>query len=480
MRKSRKNQKIVFMILIVAIISISIAFSALNATLKIDGTIFVKASYWNIKIENLQTAVLNGNAKESKAPTVESNTKIGVYTITIETPGDEVTYSFDVHNYGVIDSEIETLNIPQPTCKSLASDDQQKLADTETVCNGLLYTLKYEDGTEVKTKDELKAGQIKKIIFSIKYNGTTTPSDIVEISGLGIIIKYSQEVGENDVDLSTIKTFWLGDSIMGGVGNNGLAYPDYFNELTSSKYIKVSFGGSTLSDNTPYSEEFGHSKTFAGMIEKIVEEKNSIEADNSMRFEDVELVVLDGGGNDIIGYATETIPQELEKQIGTAEDTTSNTVLNDFRNIIASLKTLFPNAKILYIQTCAFDRIGLTNYATKIFVGDNTLEDINAAYSTNFTTMKEAKDVIATLSNMKLKIDTMVERANSLYTELPKVASSLGVEYLDLSSYIAAKLTTDTGDYVNPYLQNDYLHLTETAYRELTPHIISKVQFMIG
>lgn len=489
MLRNRRKKTSLVIALLIAILSMSIVFAAMSTTLQIRGAGTVNASDWSIKFENLAPVTLTGAAVETQTPQIVDDTEIGTYNVTLKRPGDVVTYNFDVHNYGTLDAVIERLNIPVPVCTGLATDDEQKVADAEIVSEGLTYSLTYSDGTELQVGDELKAGEVRSLILTLRFDGDKLPSAQVQIGGLGISIVYSQnigtgdEVGGNDeliVDLSSYESIWLGDSIMAGSGNNAIAYPNHFQGLTNIRSLNASFGGTTISDNTPDSIEFNHPKTLKGEVERLIANQTNFEYNYEIQYDEIDLIVLDGGGNDVIAYTIGDLDPSLKKEIGTASDTTSDTVLNDFREAIELIKDTFPNAEILYLQTYAFDEIGLKNIVTTAYFEGKTLEEINAAYSQNFATMIEAKDGAVTMvSDLKNKIDTMLDRSEALFGELPTVANELGIEYLDLSTYIAANLTTDTGDYVNDYLQEDLIHLVDNAYAELTPYIVTKVESMI-
>lgn len=70
-------------------------------------------------------------------------------------------------------------------------------------------------------------------------------------------------------------------------------------------------------------------------------------------------------------------------------------------------------------------------------------------------------------------MNNIVTRAETLYTEIPKVLNQFGYNYLDLSSYIK-----QTG---TEYLQEDDLFsLNDLGYTTLTPYVTNEIKSMLG
>lgn len=182
-------------IAVVAVVAfVSIAYAALSQQLDINGNATVTTSSWKIKFSNLGTIKKTGDAKEITAPTINTNdTKIGDYAVTLTTPGDSISYTFDVVNEGDIDAEISSITIPTPTC---TGNGAQATIDASNVCDNITYTLKYTDGTAVQTGDTLDNGVTKSMILTLTYSSSVTPnmlpSNDVAISNLAIAIVYSQ------------------------------------------------------------------------------------------------------------------------------------------------------------------------------------------------------------------------------------------------------------------------------------------------
>ena len=196
MEKDRKTKILAVIAIIVAVISLTIGFAAFSTSLSIEGTGDVKASSWKVRFENLQPVQKVGTAVETTAPTINSNdTSISNFDVSFTTPGDSVSYTFDIANNGTFDAEITSINIPTPTCQGTGETAEE---DATNVCENLEYKLTYTDGgATLAQTDTLNKGEKKNVTLTLTYKDTITeeelPQDNVDISNLGISIIYSQK-----------------------------------------------------------------------------------------------------------------------------------------------------------------------------------------------------------------------------------------------------------------------------------------------
>lgn len=195
MEKNRGTKILAIVAIIIAVIGLSVGFAAFSATLTINGTGTVKASSWQVRFENLSAVAKTGTATEVTAPTINTNdTNIGDYSVTLTTPGDSISYTFDVANNGTFDAEVTAITIPTPTCTGNGANAE---TDALNVCNNVAYTLTYDDGTAIANGDTIKAAEKKTMKLTLTYNDSVTADllakDDVAISNLGITILYSQK-----------------------------------------------------------------------------------------------------------------------------------------------------------------------------------------------------------------------------------------------------------------------------------------------
>lgn len=195
--KDKKNFTIlgVCVLVLVLVAGISIAYASFSQTLNINGSATVVSSSWEIKFANLQAGVTTGTADEITPPSInENDTAIKDYVVIFMTPGDSVSYTFDVQNNGSFNSEISTLNVGTPSCTGTGDN---ATTDADNVCNNLTYTLTYSDGTAVAVGDTLTTDEKTKtmkltLTYASDVEASELPTNDVAISGLATTIIYTQ------------------------------------------------------------------------------------------------------------------------------------------------------------------------------------------------------------------------------------------------------------------------------------------------
>ncbi len=223
---------------------------------------------------------------------------------------------------------------------------------------------------------------------------------------------------DDDLDGKTIA--FIGDSLMAGYGNNDRAFEYYLKEaLPNSNFINNSRSGSTITDNTGTDNivMINQVKTLTG---------------------EPDVIVFDGGANDIIGYGLGFLNEDLKKDIGTVEKdinkmSDSNTVIGDLEEVIVELKKKYPKAKLYYLQIFLID--------------DPTIDKI---------TIDESK-----------KPD-MKARRDALYSQIKVLCEKRGVGYIDVANKFV--------ETEKKYRQDDWIHLKEEGYQVLTKYILEKLQ----
>ncbi len=188
------DKRLVFGILalLVSIVAVSISYAAFTQNLNINGTANVQATNWSVHFANLTNGVRSGTAVERTAPTIKSGqTSIGDYSVDFYTPGDSITYTFDVVNDGDYDAKISVLTKGTPTCTG--SD----ATSNTNVCNNLEYTLTYTTGgAAVAQNDALRKNETKNMTLILRYKTTIgqneLPTATVNVSNLGVTLQYAQ------------------------------------------------------------------------------------------------------------------------------------------------------------------------------------------------------------------------------------------------------------------------------------------------
>lgn len=204
-----KIRNVLIGILVLALLGLTVAYSALSQRLDIKSTAEVKASSWNIHFANLSSPTLVGAATVTTAPTL-TNTLIDGLDVNFIKPGDSVSYTFDIVNSGSIDAIIDEYKINTVSDGIVCTDsDSSTTSDDATlVCSNLSYTLVYADdttaeqtgsvitkGTAIAKSQQLKAGQSVSATLTITFSKdvTSLPTKDVKITGLDAYMIYAQE-----------------------------------------------------------------------------------------------------------------------------------------------------------------------------------------------------------------------------------------------------------------------------------------------
>lgn len=194
-RGKNKDWKLAMIaLLIVSSVAITIGYASFSQILTINGEATVEKSTWKIGFENLSSAILVGTAEEVTHPSISSGgTDIGSYNVNFTTPGDSVSYTFDVVNSGTFDAKLSSITIPVPVC---TGSGDNAAADAANVCNHLVYTLTYSDGTVINENDTLNKQASRSLKLTLIYKDDITASELpnndVSISNLSISMYYSQ------------------------------------------------------------------------------------------------------------------------------------------------------------------------------------------------------------------------------------------------------------------------------------------------
>ncbi len=190
MEKKRKNKTILFLALIISIITLTIAFSMLSNDLIIKGVLSVDKSTWDIKFDEKTLEIIKSDNIVYTEPTI-NKTSIDNIKVTLSSNDDFVIYKFDIVNNGTVDAYLDNIIKKDKICNSI--NDIYANQDENIVCSNINYSLTYDNNLELKKGDELLAGEKKKIVLKISYDGTNFPEDDVYVNNLGISLIYLQK-----------------------------------------------------------------------------------------------------------------------------------------------------------------------------------------------------------------------------------------------------------------------------------------------
>ena len=190
--KTGRIQNVILGVLAVSLIGLTIAYAQLTQRLNINGTAKSKSNTWDIHFENLKSTV-TGNAtlsQDNPLTIISNSTTISGSVGNLSFPGDSIVYTFDIANKGTISAQLSADPIiSTPEC---SSNDE---TGATIVCENVIYTLTYADGSKIKTGDVLEKGEKKaaKLTLSLKESMPSVPYDEVDITNIAAVLNYNQK-----------------------------------------------------------------------------------------------------------------------------------------------------------------------------------------------------------------------------------------------------------------------------------------------
>lgn len=190
--KENRVRNVVLGVLAVSLIGLTIAYAQLTQRLNINGTAKSKSNTWDIHFENLKSTV-TGNAvlsQDNPLTIVSNSTTISGSVGNLSLPGDSIVYTFNIANKGTISAQLSADPIiSTPECSS------NDATGATVVCENVIYTLTYADGSKIKTGDILEKGEKKaaKLTLSLKNSMSAVPSAEVDITNIAAVLNYNQK-----------------------------------------------------------------------------------------------------------------------------------------------------------------------------------------------------------------------------------------------------------------------------------------------
>lgn len=166
---SEKSKNILLGVLIVGLVSMTVAYAALSTSLTINGTANVAATRWDIHFANVAVDTTNTTTGlvydlgtlDNHAATTGTGTLIDDLTVQLNKPGDKLVVNFDIVNAGTIDAKNTTFT------KTISKgSDAAVTTDTNDV---IRYTI--ECGTGAAGSNEaLNASASASCVLTVEYN----------------------------------------------------------------------------------------------------------------------------------------------------------------------------------------------------------------------------------------------------------------------------------------------------------------------
>ena len=119
-----KTKNVLIAVLIVGLVSMTVAYAAFSTTLTISSSAKVNNTKWDVKIKNFtQAAAQPNNVSGTSEATVKSGyntsgTTIEGVEVTFKKPGDVVKFTFDLVNEGDINAKLDSFTLGQVTANT--------------------------------------------------------------------------------------------------------------------------------------------------------------------------------------------------------------------------------------------------------------------------------------------------------------------------------------------------------------------------
>ena len=178
-RNKKKNTRLALLCLLLLI---GIGFAALAAKLKINGSLDVTRTEWDVHFENVQ--ITQGSVTANPAPTSDDTTTTEIeYAVHFTKPGDFFEFTVDIANDGTINAMINLLsngtyeadgtterNLPSYLTSSITYIDGAELKPNQLITHGTSETIK----VRVEYKSDVEASELPETADTVKFKLSST------------------------------------------------------------------------------------------------------------------------------------------------------------------------------------------------------------------------------------------------------------------------------------------------------------------
>ena len=202
MEKNGQTKNIVLAVLLVAVVTLSIAYAVLSATLSINAQATVKGASWDVEFQQKgEGAICTASSKDGAAATTATVTNQPTITATsftgltadLKLPGDKVVCTWQVANKGSIDAKLATYTAPVLSLDGATGD-------VSTVTGKVNYTLTIGGATPAANRKLAKATDsstptTEDVVLTIEFdpNATALPAADVTAKVASTTFVYEQD-----------------------------------------------------------------------------------------------------------------------------------------------------------------------------------------------------------------------------------------------------------------------------------------------
>ena len=208
MGNDNKVKNIILTVLVIGLVSMTIAYAALTQTLYIRDNQVTITTDWSVHFANkagATDAVATSTGTGTHTATVNAQptltaTEISGLRATFRKPGDKVTYEFDIVNDGAIDATLSSATYATPTCTS--SDSTVTSGTLSTFCNNHInYSIVYTGTNSAPAADDdllaTSPNNIRHCTLTVELDPNTEVTDIpvgdITVSNIAATFIYVQK-----------------------------------------------------------------------------------------------------------------------------------------------------------------------------------------------------------------------------------------------------------------------------------------------
>ena len=194
MKRNRKQN--IRLLALILILLLGIGFAALAANLKIDGTVNVAKTSWDVHFENVN--ITEGSVTANPAPTSDDETTTEMaYTINFTKPGDYFEFTTDIVNEGTIDAMVDVVS----------NNAYQNASSTTpiTLPTYLTSIVTYSDGVEILPNQELLHNTREKIKVRVEFKKDIEISDLPSSGDTSIVFKFIGDYKQADENATPVR-----------------------------------------------------------------------------------------------------------------------------------------------------------------------------------------------------------------------------------------------------------------------------------
>ncbi len=203
-RLNSKQRNYVIVGLCMILVIMGIGYAAFTSQLKISGTSKI-ATEWNVKITDIQSKNISGQAKDVSAPTYTDTT--ATFSTSLTSPGDAMQYDITVSNEGNIDAILNDIQIND-------SNNPAIIFETSGIENG----------------DKLEANQTDILTVIVSYNSSVTSQPENTESTITVTLNYKQDDGMVNPPEPSNQTIIIGGQPVDVVTSGDGLYEDTYEE----------------------------------------------------------------------------------------------------------------------------------------------------------------------------------------------------------------------------------------------------------